>query len=122
MIAQLGHDGWWDRDGTAAGFRLWRFDRESRIGLFQRPLDTDLAVVEIDISPAKCNDFTTAHARCETGYDDRIERPAAQRIENGLDLVRSEYLGFGALDPWRLGRSDGVIANNSPFDRARPIW
>jgi hypothetical protein len=41
-----------------------RLEAQSRIGVFERPLDADSASAELDIGPAKRNDLSAAHTSC----------------------------------------------------------
>src|SRR5207248_2602133 len=91
---QIRDDGGRQRDGAAAMCRLWRLYPEGGLSLLDRALNPDLAAVPIDVDPGQSEQLAAAHTGGEGQRDDRVQRAAAQRAQNLINLFLTENFDF----------------------------
>jgi hypothetical protein len=89
----------------------------ARQGAPEGPGDRQGATLEVEVAPAQREQLALAHPRCQSGDDDRLERAAAGRLDEGPRLRRGAVISRRGI---RGGSTSwATLRTTSP---RRPAW
>jgi hypothetical protein len=117
MTAQGIHDGGRELHLAPRPGRLRLADGQARQGAPEGPGDRQGATLEVEVAPAQREQLALAHPRCQSGDDDRLERAAAGRLDEGPRLRRGAVISRRGI---RGGSTSwATLRTTSP---RRPAW
>src|SRR5215471_6496676 len=102
MLAECIHDDIREGDVTSSRFALGLLEPTPCPRFLDRLAHHQDLAVEIDMAPAQCKNFTTAHSGKQGHYHLRIDDLTAHLIDNAAHLLAVQNDDFISLDPWRL--------------------